>query len=491
MGRYICSIKSDHDYRKLLGDSSQADNSARLLKSLGAKTAIIEKDYIDRSYLIDYSKFFSRSFENVKRFTKRVHFFSFSFATKRFETAITDYNDDGSNPLESDKFFKKLIEGYLGFVIIKPLKDRDGHSILGRTVIKCRGFDPEIENFIFKNNYVNLFGIPLVVKSLPFQAQDKAVAACATTSLWIANEKMRDMYGTKEYSPAEITEIATHLIEMERIFPSNSLVIKQMLNFLKELGMDYEIIDITHRKQRAFLSNEEMPEEIRKGCSEYLKKAVPNIVKAYVGAGMPIIATLTLENKAGNEFLHTAVISGYKLDDNRNVTELYIHDDQIGPYSIATSVAPIGSLDSEKSKALDDYSASFLEWKNYWIDGLEYKSVIVDKLLIPIYPKIRMDYDNMYLFCKKYFEEKLEKLSKQFPVRFDLEVYLTSVQEYKKQILKSEKFSDKLNILKMPFSRLVWVAELYLDDHIINEVVFDATSHYPRPITEIDYRISV
>jgi hypothetical protein len=46
------------------------------LEYLNAKTCILEKEYIDKDYLIDYQKFYCRSFEKYERFTKRIHFLS-------------------------------------------------------------------------------------------------------------------------------------------------------------------------------------------------------------------------------------------------------------------------------------------------------------------------------------------------------------------------------------------------------------------------------
>ena len=46
------------------------------LTYFGVQCFIKEKNYIDRDYLIDYSKFYARSFQPNNRFTDRLHFFS-------------------------------------------------------------------------------------------------------------------------------------------------------------------------------------------------------------------------------------------------------------------------------------------------------------------------------------------------------------------------------------------------------------------------------
>lgn len=43
--------------------------------SANAKTCVLEEKYIDKDYMIDYQKFYSRSFEEHNNFTKRIPFF--------------------------------------------------------------------------------------------------------------------------------------------------------------------------------------------------------------------------------------------------------------------------------------------------------------------------------------------------------------------------------------------------------------------------------
>jgi len=96
---------------------------------------------------------------------------------------------------------------------------------------------------------------------------------------------------------------------------------------------------------------------------------------------LPAIACIQLRGKSVNPDLHAVVISGYRDDNNGNLKELYVHDDQIGPYS---KVCP----------KYNDGDFSF--WRNEWITKNGYKDIFVDKLLIPIYPKIRLSFNNLY-----------------------------------------------------------------------------------------------
>jgi hypothetical protein len=66
-------------------------------------------------------------------------------------------------------------------------------------------------------------------------------------------------------------------------------------------------------------------------------KTIPIALKAYINASIPLIALLELKKKEKVSW-HAVVISGYRRDEKRKVKELYVHDDQIGPYS---SVKPV------------------------------------------------------------------------------------------------------------------------------------------------------
>ena len=65
-----------------IGQTCHGEYMVRHLKYIGAKTWIIEENYVDKDYLIDYQKYYSRSFDEHGRFTTRIHFFSIFFTAK-------------------------------------------------------------------------------------------------------------------------------------------------------------------------------------------------------------------------------------------------------------------------------------------------------------------------------------------------------------------------------------------------------------------------
>lgn len=440
----------------------QKDYFIKYLETHDCKTALIEFNYIDKDYIIDYSKFFARSYKHVSRRVKRIHFFATEFTQENLERALSLLNDERAESY--GPVLSNIINRYIGFIILKPLLNDNSQKLLGRTLLKCPCVDTETTQFIHKNNKVNLFGIPLQVDTLPFQMQDTAVGGCATSALWIANSKLSELFGTPNLSPFEITEAAVNHVEHNRNFPSQGLTIEQMLNFLRYIKLDYDILDV--RKLRSIIEKKEFSGKVIIDTQENLKRLIPDTIKAFINAEIPLICGIRLykfenDSSLAEKPFHAVVISGYKEDIFGNISEIYIHDDQKGPYSIATDASADDSL---------------LEWNCKWTEEKEFDKVEVEILIIPTYPKMRTIYNKIY--------PSLQEERTRYPnLYFDLKLY--SIQKYKSDLLTME-FDNKINILKKSLPRFVWVLSSYnLFNGSIADKVYDATSHNVELIEKV------
>lgn len=45
------------------------------LREIKAQSFIVEDNYIDKDFLIDYANYYSRAFKQINRTTQRIHFF--------------------------------------------------------------------------------------------------------------------------------------------------------------------------------------------------------------------------------------------------------------------------------------------------------------------------------------------------------------------------------------------------------------------------------
>jgi hypothetical protein len=392
----------------------------------------------------------------------------------------------------SANFISDLISGYRGFVILRPLKNKNGSELLGRTIVSkpsCGASES-----LGMENEISLFGIPLSVDGLPFMTQDTAVAACATIALWITNNKLNKLFNTPKLSPYEITANAVNVIERLRSFPSEGLTVEQMLNFFKILKLDYDVVNISYLKsiQNMKISKGEYKysEKIRDRASRTLKCIIPDTVRAFISAEIPVIAGLKMYKCDENgslekQIYHAVVLSGYEDDANGNVEKIYVHDDQIGPYN---------------SVSCHDNNRSFLNWDCEWTLNREYNRVEVDLLIIPIYPKMRLIFNKIHDLLMEYREDP----------KFEYKLRLMNVQEFKREMCEykfkerklaaygsannklHEVFYKKLDFLKESLPRFIWIIGVYDKNNMIwEERLFDATSHTIEKICEIDYNIII
>lgn len=419
------------DFEEIMSNSRQAKYIYRYLRELGAKTCVIENDYVDRGFLIDYQKFYSRSFEDIERFTKRVHFFSNVFSDIQFKKMLRNNDIDD---------IEKLNESYLGFAIARPIKDSDGNTLIGRTMLKTY---PAVTDglkrfYVTVNHSVSLFGIELNIESIPFQAQDQGVSACATIALWTALQSLTRTFGIPERAAAEITEMATEFPSQSRIFPQSGLNLSQMVACIRSnADLDCEIINAEDNE------------------------VITTLVKAFTHAGIPIIGALKL-SKDDEEDYHAVVIDGYQHDNAGKITELYVHDDQIGPFS---KVKP--------------QERTFQIWGNEWND-FGYR-VELERVLIPVYHKIRLPFISIYhhYVSKKRDVERGD---------ITMELYLSTVQKYKSFLL-AKQINDKSNKLQMNLPRFIWIERAFEKGkrEPLHDDVFDGTAIHCKKWASVDY----
>jgi len=410
-----------------LGNSFQAQYIYDYLSRLNAKTCINEAIYIDKDYMVDYQRFYSRSFDNIAKFTKRIHFFSGEISDAKFEQM-----------LEKNEI-KELQDSYLGFVVVKPIQDLQRDPLIGRTLLIPFPVDANNrKRFYINSEYrASLFGVNLQIKCVPFQVQDQGVSACATVALWTAFQSLPQDFGTYPLSPVEITETATEFPSTFRMFPQTGLTLGQMINCIRSMDLDVEAIIAAD------------------------SDVVTTAVKAYAYAGIPLIGTLRLK-KENIEAYHAVVIVGYQYDKNGNVTELYVHDDQIGPYS---RVIPCDN--------------DFRVWENEW-KYRGYETIELEELLIPIYHKIRLPFWHIY----QHYNYKRQEIENYGTV----DLYLTTIQKYKSSLLEKQ-IKEKAKILKMNFPRFIWIERTFEKDKRkpIQDDIFDGTAIRCKKLASVEY----
>lgn len=187
---------------------------------LGAGSAVIEREYVDRDTNIAYNQTHARAFREYPRRTTRLHFF----------LGHVNYQDF----LRESSLQQKT---YLGFCVLCPSRPRT----IARAVLPASGgnslfdFVPAETEF-----FVNLAGARLRAVGTAFVEQDGRVAACASAAAWMSTTILSKKWAdTPAYSVSEITQFATkHSLPPEGSGVSPGLTVPQILWGLHEMGYE-------------------------------------------------------------------------------------------------------------------------------------------------------------------------------------------------------------------------------------------------------------
>ncbi len=288
-------------------------------------SVVVERYYIDRDFMDDYSVFYSSNFYPYPNWCQRIHFFSLdkNQVRKRIREltrigAATELSDNLEFKQACQKFSR---EAYMGFSVIKPLQG----SPVGRTVI--RHYDEDtgkglLRKFNCTRYYtVHLLGIELNICGLVFQQQDVGVSACATTALWSSLSKTKDFEDISTPTPAQITRLASqYLLSSGRPMPSEGLTLEQMCQAVQSVQASSNVLKVeTLTEGRGYLHS-----AISSGFAPVLlleKVSSKPSWHAVAVAGMKVRS------------VHIPSMISDKIDDEAgDLMSLYINDDRTSPY---------------------------------------------------------------------------------------------------------------------------------------------------------------
>lgn len=436
-----------------------------LENSLGCRLFIIEDHYIDREYMDSFASYYAKCLRPYPNYCKRLHFFDKQFdlaLVARFLSEATGKSKPEDQGTVASA--QAINRSYLGFVVVRP----QNQSFVGNSVL-CPLPDADGRSMSCKRRYeVNLLGLNLRVDGLAFQQQDRAVSACASAALWSALHKTAFDEAIKIPSTVEITAGATRFsVEGGRSFPSTGLTIPQMCEAVRASGLEPELRNI--RNDPAL-------------CRVLLH--------TYLRSRIPVIALLNIDGLGG----HAVTVLGFRepgtqpthgvpqLSQFRQIVstrlrgsaipECYVHDDRIGPYA---HVIFTDSDETTKDGQKKPLTRVAIEYQ--WSSPPGRENAIVEGLLIPIYPKMRLSYDRIF----KWMTALIEQLSASVPGLIlqgdELETCFLRGRDYKNEYAARDlPLQDRFNFLALTsFPRWVGVARLFRGPVPVFDVLLDTT----------------
>lgn len=416
------------------------------LQDLGARSVLLEREYVDKDYLEDFSRYYVKCFNNGGYRCARLHFFS----QELDHTQLEDVLKLG----EKASAYNSFQGSYLGFIVIKPLPK----TFIGKTCLKAY---PELvpgspnTKCLHRTYRINLFGIDLEVESLAFQEQDKVVSACATTAIWTALHACR--WKNEKQIPAcsQITTNAINFIDgSNNSFPNKELTNKQILR-----ALDFE--DFKYH-------NESIEETTGSQLFE--------TIRCHIDSDIPVIIGGQIYTTEGHLGGHAVTILGYK--EENDVFSCYAHDDRFGPFAKARIIEQDGCCQLTLQKKNDN---------GEWLAPHEF--LRVSSLIIPTHKKVRIPYTfpqrTCNLIIKIYEKWLISKKNEDASGSFTFALQLYQISDIKKIILGAtcdETYGDlqvfqknRAHFLTKSYARFQWVATFHFQGEVAFRVLFDAT----------------
>lgn len=414
----------------------------RYLKRIKAETVVVERHYVDRNYIEEVGYYYSRCFVPRPNSCTRIHAFARRIDDDTLDELLTRASQGDREAVE-----RELTGAYLGFIVIRPLPSVP----IGRTVLRHQD-DGAWRKFPAVVSYpVHFLGLRLSVKGVAFQQQDRAVAACATTAIWTALQRVCRHDGARPPTTSRITEeAARHSVPAGRALPSPGLTVSQICDALRAFEFAPDVFRVEGR-----------PELFQLLLNIYLRSGIPVLLALYghttghavtavgYGASAPTTpAKLTIDGE---------VIRVLNLDYDR----IYIHDDRLGPYARAT-FRPLAASVSQRAG---------LDLEIRFLNNTDRLSVV--EAAAPLYTKIRSS-ANELLQSAAYSFPLLKRVVAKEP---GVELFFQRSGDYLASLYSNGVAPKRLTrfLRNISLSRYVGVARWYSATDPVLDTLWDTT----------------
>lgn len=489
------------DNERYFPDKTHIAYLKRYLCEKEVKTILIEEEYIDRHYLEDYSEYYVRCFEDYVRKCRRIHFFA--GLDKFTDAEFRSFLEGSPSPVTRER----LQKDYVGFLVIKPLPE----TLIGRTCLEAykRDGGTSIREYPVTKSYeVGLFGINLKVKdSLPFQEQDKVVAACATSALWSLFHGINPSPSFQIRSPSQITKAATKNFPLKSTgHPIPGLTPEMIGHALVSEGLEAQHISIA----KAF---ENDPAEATTKMKEILYAYLKNKIPILLGID---VYSKSLSNKSIYSYTgkHAVTVCGFsipkKLEYKQHgkfctkadfIEKLFVHDDQIGPFAKIEFVQKRIFYKADEQDQASFPAGSIDDYLSCGIEGDDSQVAIPNNLMFGLYHKIRIPYllvrDGIFSFnavLDELFDscaQVKEAIFNKEKVNLIWDIHLITSNDAKDEIMQSHRLTGKdlRYILTKHMPKYMWRARAEYDEDPLFDLFFDATDILQGKvfITSVEY----
>lgn len=397
---------------------------------------LTENEYVDYSYIDDYSNFYSKSHSNYEKKCMRIHFFQ---ASSEEVEKFYSFNEAVCNELK---------EQYLGFIVFRPIPE----YYVARACLRKWNVTDEEHLLLSRKVKSSILGVDFELDTIPFMEQDHETSVCATSALWtffLANDFYKSSIGI---SPFSITNIA---LSKNQVCNDDSLApgftVEMICSCIREKGLSPLVIDATNNTNNSIL----------KLIHIFLKSDYPVILGLQVYTKKEDMSDFTKSLGA-----HAVTVVGDKISES----EVYIHDDRIGFYA--------------RLKLEEDYwKLEYTDSASKVIDKPEDEFYKITDFITGVYQKIRLPVSYIQKFCEKLKDDlckyvwKINPRYESFIQDADYEPYIIDSSKLKEQVRENYNTykNNVSDFLYMPLPRFCWIVQINYNDTECVSFVFDAT----------------
>ncbi|MFN8583098.1 MAG: hypothetical protein U0163_19245 [Gemmatimonadaceae bacterium] len=212
----------------------------------GARTVVLEREYIDKDYRNVYSAFYSKKFSQSSSRAARLHLFDVALpervvfggdSSQGIASYLEQHPPTGGRPSTPGS-----TAGYLGNLVLRPTE----YSRIGRCLLDPRRVQRLAASSaacMLARYPATLLGERLVVSAFPHQSQDGETHLCAETALWSLLRYLSQRYPRyAEKYPHDVTQLNTDL-QYGRSLPSHGLYMSQVTEMIGQYGVGAESYD--------------------------------------------------------------------------------------------------------------------------------------------------------------------------------------------------------------------------------------------------------
>lgn len=433
-------IQYENDYEKLLKfiDPQYVDENLiqQLKKYIGVKCKLVSIDfpYYENDYLSSYYIFYAKKLQNFPKECYRLLFYA-------------------------DRKAHKL----MGYITLRPTYD--GRR-LGKIYFEPQYLVKEKVSLILGDCKCHTGGSESILRIFPHMKQEGDVAVCAHVATWSVLRSFASRFHRyPELTLGKIVEMVSP--ESERMIPSRGLTAFQISQVF--LDADFSPVVLSR--------DERNPRLIREALISYVASGIPvvavlsnrNHAIAIVGLGDPrpkcdadlkeaVESYCSYESywEDNNEIRTNVVLS------SRFYTSVVVNDDNYFPYAIARV----------KQTPIDN-------------DTIPYTFPEIDRLIIPLYPRIQLSYEDI----RTIFLRMVSTYQKEWSTPTVARIFLTSANTYREYINEIDDTHNeslkriKQLLINLEMPKFIWCVEASSVEHFQREVpivdglvIFDSTS---------------